>query len=168
MWASSSSPATRKAGLSCQLVEQRPGVPQDWRVEAFGERAIRRREDVVSFHALALVAPQAGEAGRSAQPKRLRTLALGHRERSMIILLRSCLVASRIHHVASKSIQLGFTGSFLGRLDQLRSLDEAVPPLLQIPDLGVSLGEKTKRARRVHDSSGTTKHREPFREQRDA
>src|SRR5437660_9668580 len=153
---------------SGQLFEQRLGVPQDWRVEAFGERAIHQREEVVSFRALALVAPQAGEAGRSAQPKRLRALALRHSERSTIILLRSSLVASRNHHVASKSMQLDLTGPLVGRLDELRSLDEAILPLLQMPDLGVSLGEKAERARRVHDGSGSTKHRESSREHREA
>ena len=51
---------------------------------------------------------------------------------------------------------------------KLRSLDEAILPLLQMPDLGVGLGEKTERARRVHDGSGSTKHREPSREHREA
>ena len=86
----------------------------------------------------------------------------------MIILLRRGLVASRIHHVASKSMQLGLTGPLLGHLDELRSLDEAFLPLLRMPDLGLSLGEKAEHARRVHDSSGTTKHGEPLREQREA
>src|SRR5207249_1101056 len=159
----------RKRGTgSGQPVEQRLGVPQDWRVEAFGERAIHQRQEVVSFRALALVAPQAGEAGRSAQPKRLRALALRHSERSMIILLRSGLVASRIHQIASKSMQLDLTGPLVGRLDELRSLDEAILPLLQMPDLGVSLREKAERERRVYDGSGSTKHREPPREHREA
>jgi hypothetical protein len=115
-----------------------------------------------------LIAPQAGKAGRSAQPKRLRALALCHSERSMIILLSSDLVASRIHHIASKPMQLGLTGPLLGRLDELRSLDEAILPLLQMPDLGMSLGEKAERAWRVHDGPSTTKHREPPREHREA
>ena len=153
--------------MSGQPVEQRLGVPQDRRIEAFGERAIHQRQEVVSFRALALVAPQAGEAGRSAQLKGLRALALRHSERSMIILLRSGMVASRIHQIASKSMQLGLTGPLVGRLDELRSLDEAILPLLQMPDLGVSLGEKAERERRVYDGSGSTKHREPPREHRE-
>src|ERR1700738_2471774 len=160
-------PATQGELLG-QLVEQRLGVPQDRRVEAFGEPAIHQREEVVSFRALALIAPQAGEADRSAQPKRLRALALRHSERSMIILLRSGLVASRIHHIAPKSMQLDLTAPLVGRLAELRSLDEAILALLHMPDLGVSLGEKAERARRVHDSSGSTKHREPPREHREA
>src|SRR5438094_46743 len=39
---------------------------------------------------------------------------------------------------------------------------------LRMPDPGVSLGEKAERARRVHDGSGSTKHREPPREHREA
>ncbi len=46
------------------------------------------------------------------------------------------------------------------RLDELRSLVEAILPLLQMPDLGVSIGERAERARRVYDGSGSTKHRE--------
>src|SRR5258707_9326240 len=151
-------PPRKRSTASGQLVEQRLGVPQDRRVEAFGEPAIPQREEVVSFRALALVAPQAGEAGRSAQPKRLGALALRHSERLMIILLRSGLVASRIHHIASKSMQLDLTGPLVGRLDELRSLNEALLPLLQLPDLGVSIGERADRARSVHESSGSTKH----------
>ena len=55
--ATSSYPATQEVNSSGQPVEQRPGVPQDRRVEPFGERAIHQREEVVSFRALALVAP---------------------------------------------------------------------------------------------------------------
>src|SRR5215475_9475054 len=161
-------PPRKRRTASGQLFEQRLGVPQERHVEAFGKPAIPRREEVASFRALALVAPQAGEAGRSAKPKRLRALALRHSERSMIILLCSRLVASRIHHIASKSMQLDLTGPLVGRLDELRSLDEAVLLLLQMPDLGVSLGETTERVGRVNDGSGSTKHREPPREHREA
>jgi hypothetical protein len=65
-------------------------------------------------------------------------------------------------------MQLGLAGTLLGRLDELRSLSEAFLRFLQMPELGVSLGEKAKRARRMHDSSGATKHRESPREQRQA
>ena len=122
----------------------------------------------MSLRALTLIAQQAGEAGRSAQPKRLRALVLGHRERSMIILLRSGLVASRIHHIASKSMELDLKGPLLGRFDELHGLGEAILPLLQMPDPGVSLSEIAERARCVHDGSGITKHREPPREHREA
>jgi hypothetical protein len=37
-----------------------------------------------------------------------------------------------------------------------------------MPDLGVSLGEKAEHARRMHDSSSSSKHREPLREQCEA
>src|SRR5262245_13226710 len=84
--ATSSYPTTQAVNCSGQLVKQRLGVLQDRRVEAFGERAVHQREEVASFRALALVASQAGEAGRSAQPKRLRALALRHYERSVIML----------------------------------------------------------------------------------
>ena len=65
-------------------------------------------------------------------------------------------------------MQLDLTAPLLGRLDELRSLDEAILPLLQMPDLGVSLREKAERERRVYDGSCSTKHREPPREHREA
>jgi hypothetical protein len=77
----------------------------------------------------------AGEAGRGAQPKHLRALALRHSERSMIILLRSSVVASRIHHIASKSMQFDLTAPLLGRFDELRSLDEGLLPSCTCPTL---------------------------------
>ena len=54
-------PATQGELLG-QLVDQRPGVPQDRRVEAFGEPAIDRRKKVTGFAALALFAPEARKA----------------------------------------------------------------------------------------------------------
>ena len=45
---------------SCQLVEQRLGVLQVGGVEALGEPAVDRREQVVSLSTSALVAPEAG------------------------------------------------------------------------------------------------------------
>jgi len=85
----------------------------------------------------------------------------------MIVLLRSGLVAARIHYFAPKSMQLDLTAPLVGRPDKLRSLEEAILPLLQMPDLGVSLGKKAERAGRVYGGSGSTKHREPSREHRD-
>src|SRR6516164_4594393 len=136
---------------SGQLFEQRLGVPKDRHVEAFGEPAIPQREEVAGFPALALVAPQASEAGGGTQPKSLRVLAFRQGERSMIILLRGGVVASRIHHIASRSMQLDFTGALVGRLDELRSLGEAILTLLLILHLGMILGEKAERGRRVDD-----------------
>ena len=54
------------AAESCQLVEQCLGVFQERRVEPLGEPIVYGREQVSGFGALALIAPQAGEAGGGA------------------------------------------------------------------------------------------------------
>jgi hypothetical protein len=48
---------------SGQFIQQRPRIPQIRRTEPFGEPVIDRTEQITSFHALALVAPEPGEAG---------------------------------------------------------------------------------------------------------
>src|SRR5262245_27537573 len=103
-------PPRKRLSASGELVEQRLGVSQHRPIEAFGERAIHRREEVVSFRALTMVTPQASETGCSAQPEGLRALPLCHSERSTVIPLRIDLVASRIRHVATESMQLYLTG----------------------------------------------------------
>src|SRR5215467_14406433 len=60
--------------VSRQLVEERLGVLQDRRVEAFGEPAVAGGEKIVGFGTLALVAPEAGETGGGAQLKRFGML----------------------------------------------------------------------------------------------
>jgi hypothetical protein len=49
---------------------------QDRRVEAFGEPVVDRREEIASLGALALVAPEAGEAGGGAELEHFCTLTL--------------------------------------------------------------------------------------------
>jgi hypothetical protein len=46
---------------SPQLIEERLGILQDGRVEAFGEPPVDRREEITGLDELALVAPKAGE-----------------------------------------------------------------------------------------------------------
>jgi hypothetical protein len=57
------------------LVEQRFGVFQDRRIEAFGEPAMDRGEKMVGPLPLALIAPEAGKAGCGAQFPTLRALS---------------------------------------------------------------------------------------------
>ena len=54
---------------------------QDRRVKAFSEPAVDRREEIAGFGALALVAPEAGEAGGGAQLKRFGMLVARDIER---------------------------------------------------------------------------------------
>src|SRR5690348_6343828 len=53
--------------LCPQLLQQRLRLLEVRRIEALGEPAIERREQVAGFGALALVAPEAGEAGGRAK-----------------------------------------------------------------------------------------------------
>src|SRR5215472_3491514 len=65
--------------LSSQLFQQRLGLLQVGGVKALGEPAIDRRQQVVSFGALALLLPQATETRGGAQFPGFRTLVLGDR-----------------------------------------------------------------------------------------
>ena len=67
---------------SRQLIEQRLGILQDRDVEAFGESAVNRGEEITGFGAFALVAPETGEAGGDAQFPEFATLLLRHCQRS--------------------------------------------------------------------------------------
>jgi hypothetical protein len=60
--------------VSPELIEQRLGLLQDRRVQPFGEPAVDRRKQVAGFGALALIAPQADEAGGGAQLEELCAL----------------------------------------------------------------------------------------------
>jgi hypothetical protein len=60
---------------SAELVEQRPGISEIGGVEALGEPAVDRREQVVRLGAPALLGPESGEAGRGAQLQGFRLLA---------------------------------------------------------------------------------------------
>jgi hypothetical protein len=61
------SAAARDGTALGQLVEQRLGVPEVFRVEAFGKPAVDRREQVVSLTATPLVAHQPRIADRGAE-----------------------------------------------------------------------------------------------------
>ena len=62
---------------SSQLVEQRLRLFQIGGVEAFGEPAVDRREEIAGFGAAALVAAEPGEAHGGAQFPELGLLLLG-------------------------------------------------------------------------------------------
>src|SRR6476659_4518403 len=63
-----------------ELVQQRLGLLQDWRIEAFGEPAIDRREQVTRFRALALATPQPGKADGGLQLIEFRALPFGNED----------------------------------------------------------------------------------------
>ena len=76
-------PARARSGASrCQLVEQRLGVLQIERIEAFGEPAIDRSEQFTGFIPLALIAPEPRHAHRRAQLQGLCLLSTSDLKRS--------------------------------------------------------------------------------------
>src|SRR5690242_17730650 len=64
-----------------KLIEQRLGFDQIRRVEALGEPAVDRGEEIVSIRDLALIPPEAGEAGAGAEFPKFRALPSCHFER---------------------------------------------------------------------------------------
>ena len=88
--------------VSRQLVKRRLGVLQDPRVEAFGEPAIGRREQITGSGALAVVTPEAGESGGRAQLKSFRILPLCNNERLVVALLGRRPIAGNIKQLASR------------------------------------------------------------------
>src|SRR5689334_14697457 len=76
--------AVRPPSLHTQLIEQRLGVFQIARVEAFGEPAVDRREETAGLAGPALLAPKPGEAGGGAQLPPLGALIVRDGQRSAV------------------------------------------------------------------------------------
>ncbi len=72
---------------SRQLIQQRLRVLQVRRIETFGEPIVDRTEQITGLRALALVAPEPGEAGRCSQLEELCALPLGNGDGLTIVLL---------------------------------------------------------------------------------
>src|ERR671918_1919043 len=99
----------RMPASSGKLLEQRLGVLQVGGVEALGEPAVDRREQVVGLGAPALVAPEPRQAGRGAQLPGLRLLMPGDVESALegnAGLLNICMGLVQVQ-LASESICLG-------------------------------------------------------------
>jgi hypothetical protein len=72
---------TTRISSSCQLVEQRLCLFEVGGLEALGEPAVDRREEVAGFPPPALLAPQPCKADGGAQFQRFRLLGLGDADR---------------------------------------------------------------------------------------
>ena len=68
-------------------MEQRLSIVQDRRVEAFGEPTVDGREEITGCGALALITPEAGQAGGGTWFPEFGTLPARHSERFTIALL---------------------------------------------------------------------------------
>jgi hypothetical protein len=83
-------------GSSRQLLQQRLRLFQIERIEALGEPAVDRSEQLAGLIPLALIAPESGKAGSGAQFGVFCTLPSRDAECLMIVLLGSSLVAGGI------------------------------------------------------------------------
>src|SRR5262249_21695323 len=112
-----SAPKSKDETGSRQLIEQRFGVLQDGRVEAFGEPVVDRREEITGFGALPLVAPEAGKAHRSPQLPEFRTLPTRNGDG----LAKTCFSRHRIANsdekIPSKAMHFGLLIAHLRGLD---------------------------------------------------
>ena len=152
-----------------QLIQQRLRVLQVRRIETFGEPIVDRTEQITGFRALALVAPEPGEAGRCPQLEELCALPLGNGDGLTIVPLGPGSIAGGIQQIARHPMQqLSFNDPLVGGLDDPRSLGEAVLCFSRLPEHGVGLGEPREQHRRTDDASGSTQFRQPLREQRKA
>src|SRR6185369_2240633 len=153
---------------SRQLVEQRPGLFQDRRIEPLREPAIDRGQQLARGRAVALFVPDAGEAGCGAQLKYLGALSLCDGERKMIALLGRGSVPGDVQHIASHTMKLGLAPPLVSRLDDLARLGKASLAFRQPPEFGVGLGEGRQYHRGTLDSSSSASRREPLRQRGDA
>jgi hypothetical protein len=153
--------------MTTELIQQRLRLLQDRRVEAFGEPSVDRGEEIVGFGALALVAPQAGEAGGGVQLKNLCALPLGDGNGSLIVFLRSGLIACGAQQVAVDSLHLRFGKSLLGGVDDAGGLREAKEALIRLAGPGSRLGKHQKQRRRRQNRARGPVHRQPLGDQAD-
>src|SRR4029077_13960751 len=130
---------------SCEFLQQRVGVEQIARVEAFGEPAVDRGEEGARFGALALIAPQAREARRGAQLERARPLLAGDGEGAVVA--GGGLVGGgprREEQVAVEAMEVGVEEE-LARLcgDRQTGRDRALR-LGELPGGSLCFGQKRK------------------------
>jgi tetratricopeptide (TPR) repeat protein len=138
----------RKAGVrglaqsSSKLVKQRLGLFQIERVEALGEPAVDRSEQIVGLIPLALMAPEPRHAHRRAQFPELRALPPRHFERVAIAIPRCCVLAHGLQQRAAQAVRFGLCPPLLRRLDQLSGFSEPIEPCFRLRLHSVSFPER--------------------------
>src|SRR5215467_6848445 len=120
----------KKQGLnwSRQLVQQRLRFLEVLRVETHGEPAVDRREKIAGFGALALVAPEAGEAGGDTEFPQLGALAPSDRERGAITLFCCGPIAKGEQQPAAHTVQLGLIFAAFRSFNNVDRLGEMLEP----------------------------------------
>jgi hypothetical protein len=98
--------AVRSRGRGGKLIEECLRLFEICAIEAFSKPAVDRREKITSFGALALVAPQPGEASRGAQLPQLRILLPGNAQGFAIEFLGGFGMPLPQQQLALKSVQL--------------------------------------------------------------
>src|SRR5262245_19848899 len=102
-----------------QFLEQRLDLDEIGRVKAFGEPAINWREEIAGLTALALVAPEPGQAAGGAEFPQLGALTAGDRH----ALVEACFDVLHIGfwrvqlHLTVNAMHLGFRPPRLRRLN---------------------------------------------------
>jgi len=130
---------------SRQLIEERLGVLQDRCVESFGEPAVDRREKIMGFGALALITPEAGEAGGSTKLKSFRILSVRYGKTLPIILLGCGFFAYSSQQTTSPPIQLRLIPPLLTLSNDLLSFGQAIQAINGSLKFGMHLGERQQR-----------------------
>src|SRR6516165_7942708 len=102
-------------------------------VEAFGEPAIDRREQVVRFAAATLVAPEPGEAHRGAQFPELGLLLSGNGQSPMIQFLGGLGTALPQEQLAFVAVQLRFEPALPCPIHHLQCLVQQGQALFNLP-----------------------------------
>src|SRR5215467_12147055 len=141
-WQNRGSPSRSKDETgSRQLVEQRLGILEDRRVEAFGEPAVDWREEITGFGALALITPEAGEAGRRPKFPRFGLLRTG----DLDCLAKAAvgpLVVAPAGQFSIEPVQLGFVVADAGVLNQREGIAQDRLRLIDPTDLATGLGQQ--------------------------
>ena len=98
-----------------QLIEQRLGLLQIERIEAFGEPPVDRSEQVTRFGALALIAPKASEARDRTEFPKFCLLLARDRECSLKAIFRVGRPRAAISNdpLSLEPVQLRFVKAFL-------------------------------------------------------
>jgi hypothetical protein len=138
---------------------------QDRRVEALGEPAVDRREQVTGFGSLALIPPEAGKAGRREQLEDPCALAPRDRQRLIVRLLGCYGVAPDVEQVTSQPEQLGLVETLTSSFHKLRGFVETIEGFNRLAEFAVGFGLPIYSLCRAPIGSDTLAHRIPRSQQ---
>jgi hypothetical protein len=134
------------SSLACsrpQLIQQGFGLFEVERVEAFGEPAVDRSEQIAGLIQFALITPEPRHAHCGAEFPGFRLLLTGNRKRVVKKLLRFCNDWPRQHQCdfTSKAINLRLVKLFPRSLHRRYRFTNAAPSVIELAELRVGFGE---------------------------